>query len=106
MEHGPVELVQFSHAMRWLGDGWLGWIVVGILAGVAVRLMTSSQRQVGLLAACALGIAGAALGGYAAQWAGMGLSGPGPRFLAALAGSLALSMVAGGAARMLRRTPR
>jgi uncharacterized membrane protein YeaQ/YmgE (transglycosylase-associated protein family) len=106
MEHGPVELVQFSRAMQWLGDGWLGWVVVGILAGVAVRLMTSSQRSVGLLTACALGIAGAALGWYGARWLGVALPGPGLRFLAAFAGSLALSMAATTLARMLRRTPR
>lgn len=106
MEHGPIELVQFSHALAWLGDGWAGWIVVGILAGIVVRLMTSSQRSFGMLAACALGIAGAALGGYAARHFQVALPGPGMRFLAAFAGSLALSLVAAGLARMLRRTPR
>jgi uncharacterized membrane protein YeaQ/YmgE (transglycosylase-associated protein family) len=106
MEHGPVQLVQVARAMQWLGDGWLGWVVVGILAGIAVRLMTSSQRSVGLLAACALGMAGAALGWYGARWFGLALTGPGLRFLAAFAGSLLVSMAATAAARMLRRTPR
>jgi uncharacterized membrane protein YeaQ/YmgE (transglycosylase-associated protein family) len=106
MENGPVELVQFSHALRWLGDGWLGWVVVGILAGLLVRLMTSSAKSVGLISACALGIAGAALGWYAARALGLGLSGPGLRFLAAFAGSLVLSLAVTTAWRMLRRTPR
>lgn len=106
MENGPVELVQFSRALHWLGDGWLGWFVVGILAGLLVRLMTSSAKSVGLVSACALGIAGAALGWYAAQALGLGLSGPGLRFLAAFAGSLVLSLVVTTAWRMLRRTPR
>ena len=106
MENGPVELVQFSHALQWLGDGWLGWFVVGILAGLLVRLMTSSAKSVGLLSACGLGVAGAALGWYAAQALGLGLTGPGLRFLAAFAGSLVLSLVVTTAWRMLRRTPR
>ena len=105
MEQGPVQLVQFAQAFAALGDGWLALVVIGVLAGLCARLMTSSQRHVGLLSACALGIAGAALGFYASKWLGLALSGPGTRFLAALAGSLFLSMLGGGAARMLRRTP-
>ena len=73
METGPVELVQFSRALQWLGDGWLGWLAVGLIAGLLVRLMTFSAKSVGLLSACALGIAGAALGWYAAQYFGLAL---------------------------------
>ena len=106
MEHGPVELVQFSRALQWLGDGWLGWLAVGLIAGLLVRLMTSSQKSVGLPSACALGIAGAALGWYVSNYFGLALGGPGLRFLAAFAGSLALSLVVTTGWRMLRRTPR
>jgi uncharacterized membrane protein YeaQ/YmgE (transglycosylase-associated protein family) len=105
LEHGPVQLAQFARAFAELGDGWLALVVIGILAGLCARLMTSAQRHVGLLSACALGIAGAALGFYAAKWLGIALPGPGTRFLAALAGSLLLAMLGGATARMLRRTP-
>src|SRR6478735_1756793 len=106
MEHRPIALVQPSRALAWLGDGWAGWIVVGILAGIVVRLMTSSERAFGMLAACLRGIAGAALGGYSARHFQVALPGPGMRFLAAFAGSLTLSLVATGLARMLQRTHR
>ena len=105
MAQGPVQLVQFAQAFATLGDGWLALAVIGILAGLCARLMTSAQRHVGLLSACALGIAGAALGFYAAKWLGIALTGPGTRFLAALAGSLLLATLGGATARMLRRTP-
>ena len=81
--------------MHWNLFGSNNWIYI-ILIGFIV----------GLLSACALGIAGAALGWYATRWIGYAPAGPGMRFLVALGGSLCLAMLGGAMARMLRRTPR
>lgn len=101
MENGPIEIVQFVRFLQGLGDGWLAIVVLGILAGFVARLMTTTQRTVGLLSTCALGIAGALLGVYGAGALGYPPTGPGTRFLAALAGSFLLAF-AGSA---LRRKP-
>jgi len=93
--NGPVEWVQFVRFLDSLGDGWPAIVVLGVLAGIVARMITSTQRQVGLLGAALLGIAGAVLGVYAARWLGVALTGPGTRFLAALAGSLLLAMIGG-----------
>ena len=111
MTQGPIQLVQAARAFEHLGNGWVALVVIGCLAGLVARLMTSSQQRVGLFSACALGIAGAALGWYATRWfpmhwTGYAPDGPGMRFLVALAGSLLLAMLGGGLGRMLRRTPR
>ena len=102
MDKGPVELVQFLRLFDLLGDGGEALVLTGVLAGFIARFATSDARRIGLLPTCALGIAGALLGRYGGHALGLGLATPGPRFLAALAGSLLLAV----AGRLLfRRTP-
>jgi len=93
MENGPIEIVQFVRFLEGLGDGWPALIVLGLLAGIIARLMTTRRREVGLFSTALLGVAGAWLGVQAAQAFEIPLQGPGARFLAALAGSLALALL-------------
>lgn len=102
MDKGPVELVQVLRVFDLLGDGWAALLLTGALAGFIARFITSDARRIGLLPTCALGIAGALLGRYGGHALGLALATPGPRFLAALAGSLLLAI----AGRLLFRRAR
>lgn len=95
MTDGPIEFVQFMQLFDRLGDGWVALVVIGLFAGFLVRFATSNQRSVGLWSTALFGVAGAVLGVAVAGALGIGLPGPGSRFLAALAGSFALSLLGG-----------
>jgi uncharacterized membrane protein YeaQ/YmgE (transglycosylase-associated protein family) len=95
MQDGPIEIVQFMQLFDRLGDGWVALVVIGLFAGFLVRFATSNQRSIGLLSTAVFGVAGAVLGVAVAGALGIALPGPGSRFLAALAGSFALSMLGG-----------
>lgn len=71
--------------------GILSWIVIGLLAGLAARIVT--KRHVGLIATLVVGIAGALIGGWVltAITHGPGLTGFSIRsFLVAFAGAVVL----------------
>lgn len=104
MHDGPIEFVQFMHAIDSLGDGWVAIVVLGILAGFLARFITTRKRSIGLIATSLLGIAGALLGVVVAGWLGIALDSTGMRFLAAFLGSMALVML-GGLFRRKNRTP-
>ena len=93
MEHGPVQLVQFVRFLESLGDGWPAIIVIGFLAGFVASMMTTRARRVGFWSICLLGVCGALLALGAARVLDIPLQGVGARFLAALAGSLALALL-------------
>jgi len=95
MTDGPIEIVQFMQLFDRLGDGWPALVVLGLFAGFLVRFATSNQRTIGFWSTAAFGIAGAFLGVAAAGALDIALSGVGARFLAALAGSIALSLLGG-----------
>ena len=95
MTDGPIEFVQFMRLFDRLGDGWVALVVIGLFAGFLVRFATSNQRSIGLWSTALLGVAGAVLGVAVAGALGIALPGPGSRFLAALAGSFALSLLGG-----------
>lgn len=46
--------------------GIIGWIVLGLGAGLIANMLIPGRRQQGLLITCLIGIAGALLGGWAA----------------------------------------
>jgi uncharacterized membrane protein YeaQ/YmgE (transglycosylase-associated protein family) len=46
--------------------GIIGWIVLGIGAGLIANMLIPGRRQQGLILTCLIGIAGALLGGWAA----------------------------------------
>jgi uncharacterized membrane protein YeaQ/YmgE (transglycosylase-associated protein family) len=95
MPDGPIEIVQFMRLFDSLGDGWVALVVIGLFAGFLVRFATSNKRSIGLLSTAVFGVAGAVLGVAVAGALGIALPGPGSRFLAALAGSFALSLLGG-----------
>jgi uncharacterized membrane protein YeaQ/YmgE (transglycosylase-associated protein family) len=101
MENGPIEIVQFVRFLDGLGDGWAAILILGVFAGFIARFVTTSEKTVGLLSTCLLGVAGAVLGVYGAKALGYAPTGTGTRFLAALAGSLLLAI----AGSRLRRKP-
>ncbi len=95
MTDGPIEFVQFMQLFDRLGDGWVALVVIGLFAGFLVRFATSNHRSIGLWSTALFGVAGAVLGVAVAGALGIALPGPGSRFLAALAGSFALSLLGG-----------
>lgn len=105
MEHGPIQLVQFVRFLDSVGDGWLSIVVYGVFAGFLARFITSRERRIGLFSTCLLGIAGALLGVGVAGLLGIELAGPGLRFLAAFAGSLAIALLGGLLPRRRDATP-
>jgi uncharacterized membrane protein YeaQ/YmgE (transglycosylase-associated protein family) len=44
--------------------GWIGWIIVGALAGAVAKLLMPGKDGGGILMTILLGIAGAALAGF------------------------------------------
>jgi uncharacterized membrane protein YeaQ/YmgE (transglycosylase-associated protein family) len=103
MENGPIEIVQFVRFLDGLGDGWVAIVILGILAGFIARFVTTTQKRVGLVSTCLLGVGGALLGVYGAKALGFAPTGTGTRFLAALAGSLLLAFA--GSLLRRRKTP-
>jgi uncharacterized membrane protein YeaQ/YmgE (transglycosylase-associated protein family) len=76
--------------------GILSWIVIGLLAGLAARIVT--KRHVGIFVTIGVGIVGALLGGWilTAVTHGPGLTGFSIRsFLVAFAGAVALLFLYG-----------
>lgn len=68
----------------------LGWILLGLVAGILARLILPGREPGGFAVTILLGIAGALLAGYVGRLAG--LYGPGETagFLAAAIGAAAL----------------
>jgi uncharacterized membrane protein YeaQ/YmgE (transglycosylase-associated protein family) len=52
--------------------GIIGWIVLGLLAGVIAKAIMPGAEGVGVILTTVLGIAGALLGGFLATALGMG----------------------------------
>jgi uncharacterized membrane protein YeaQ/YmgE (transglycosylase-associated protein family) len=46
--------------------GIIAWIVLGLVAGLLANMLIPGRRSQGLILTCAIGIAGALLGGWAA----------------------------------------
>jgi uncharacterized membrane protein YeaQ/YmgE (transglycosylase-associated protein family) len=44
----------------------IAWIVLGLIAGLIANMLIPGKRQQGLILTCAIGIAGALLGGWVA----------------------------------------
>lgn len=79
--------------------GWLGWIVIGLLAGAIAKLITPGRDPGGCIVTIVLGIGGALLAGFLGQQFGWYHQGEGAGFLAAIVGAVILllgyKMVAG-----------
>jgi uncharacterized membrane protein YeaQ/YmgE (transglycosylase-associated protein family) len=77
--------------------GIIGWIVLGLLAGLIAKAIMPGGERIGLILTTVLGIAGALLGGFLAT--ALGLGDPIDEFfdlstwVAAVAGALAILVV-------------
>jgi uncharacterized membrane protein YeaQ/YmgE (transglycosylase-associated protein family) len=79
--------------------GFLGWIVIGLIAGLIAKAIMPGKDPGGLIVTILLGIAGAVLAGFLGQMMGWYEQGEGAGFIAAIVGALILlaiyRMVAG-----------
>lgn len=52
--------------------GIIGWIVLGLLAGIAAKKLVAGDEGIGLILTTVLGILGAVIGGFVATALGFG----------------------------------
>jgi uncharacterized membrane protein YeaQ/YmgE (transglycosylase-associated protein family) len=70
--------------------GWIGWIVVGGIAGAVAKFIMPGKDPGGIIVTILLGIAGALLMGFIGQAVGLPGSGDGAGFVYAIIGSIIL----------------
>lgn len=70
--------------------GFLGWIVIGIVAGVLGKLIMPGKDPGGFIVTILLGIAGALLAGFVGQAVGFYGPGEGAGWIAATLGAIVL----------------
>ena len=73
--------------------GFVGWIVIGLLAGAIAKLLIPGKDPGGCFVTILLGIAGALLAGFIGQSVGWYKAGEGAGFVAAIVGALLLLLV-------------
>lgn len=76
-----------------VNNGWLGWIIIGGIAGALGKLIVPGKDGGGIIMTILLGIAGALLMGFLGKLTGWYGAGEGPDFIAALVGSIVLLLV-------------
>ena len=98
---------EMSEKASQLGSGVAAVAAGGavLFAGFIVRFATSSKRSLGLLSTCLFGVVGAFIGVWIAAQLGVDTHGTGMRFLAALGGSILLSLAGALLPRRERRQP-
>ncbi len=83
-----------SMMSQYLADhGWLGWILIGLVAGIIAKAIMPGRDPAGCLVTIALGIGGALLAGFCGQQLGWYEAGEGAGFIAAIVGALILLFV-------------
>lgn len=73
--------------------GWLGWILIGLLAGALAKLLMPGKDPGGCIVTILLGIAGALLAGWVGHAVGWYETGEGAGFLAAVVGAFVLLLL-------------
>ena len=73
--------------------GWLGWIVIGLIAGGIARLITPGRGPGGCLTTILLGVGGAVVAGFVGRQLGWYEAGEGAGFLAAIIGAILILFV-------------
>ena len=68
--------------------GWLGWIVVGGIAGVIAKVIVPGKDPGGIIVTILLGVAGALLMGFLGTL--IGLEGDGAGIIGAIVGAIVL----------------
>lgn len=74
-------------------NGWIGWIIIGGLAGMVGKFLLPGKDGGGIIVTILLGIAGAVLMGLLGKVTGWYGAGEGPDFIAAVVGSIILLLV-------------
>ena len=80
-------------------NGWLGWIIIGGIAGAVGKLLVPGRDGGGIIVTILLGIAGALLMGFIGSAIGWYKPGQGPDFIAAVLGSIVLLLIYRAVAR-------
>jgi uncharacterized membrane protein YeaQ/YmgE (transglycosylase-associated protein family) len=70
--------------------GFIGWIIIGIVAGVLGKLLMPGKDPGGFFVTILLGIAGALLAGFVGQAVGFYSAGEGAGWIGATVGAIAL----------------
>ena len=73
--------------------GFLGWIVIGALAGIIAKAIMPGKDPGGCIVTILLGIAGALLAGFLGNALGWYRSGQGAGFIAAIIGAIIILFV-------------
>jgi len=73
--------------------GWLGWILIGLIAGAIARAIMPGRDPGGCLVTILIGIGGAVLAGFLGQAVGWYEVGEGAGFLAAIVGAVLILFV-------------
>jgi uncharacterized membrane protein YeaQ/YmgE (transglycosylase-associated protein family) len=80
--------------MNLLSDyGFLGWIVIGALAGVVAKAVMPGRDPGGCIVTILLGVAGAAVAGFLGTALGWYDQGEGAGFIAAIIGAIIILFV-------------
>ena len=73
--------------------GWLGWILIGLIAGAIAKAIMPGRDPGGCLVTILIGVAGAVLAGFLGQAIGWYEVGEGAGFLAAVVGAVIILFV-------------
>ena len=73
--------------------GWLGWILIGLIAGAIAKAVVPGRDPGGCLATILHGIGGAVLAGFPGRAMGWYEIGEGAGFLAAIVGAVLILFV-------------
>ena len=73
--------------------GWLGWILIGLIAGAIAKAIMPGRDPGGCLVTILLGIAGAVVAGFLGRALGWYEIGEGAGFLAAIVGAVLILFV-------------
>ena len=79
---------------QYLADhGWLGWILIGLIAGAIAKAIMPGRDPGGCLVTIVIGIAGALLAGFLGQAVGWYGPGEGAGFIAAIIGAILILFI-------------
>jgi uncharacterized membrane protein YeaQ/YmgE (transglycosylase-associated protein family) len=73
--------------------GWLGWIVIGLIAGAIAKAVVPGRDPGGCLVTMLIGIGGAVLAGFLGQQLGWYQTGDSAGFLAAIVGAIGILLI-------------
>ena len=73
--------------------GFLGWILIGLVAGVIAKLIMPGKDPGGCIVTMLLGVAGALLAGFVGNAVGWYRQGEGAGFIAAIVGAILILFI-------------